>query len=368
MAITGPASQPGRLIGIDALRGVAAVAVCLFHWEHIAFGTANPDQIFRLGLLGVELFFTISGFAILMVAERTRSIRRFAISRAVRLYPAYLASVLLTAVYVLWVGKYGLPAVLVNLTMLQSFVGVPNIANPYWTLAFEIAFYAMAAAVLLCGALRHLEALALAWLAVAVCYRFGVPDAMAFDASRPWHQIGYIAVMPQFAPFFVLGLMTYRLHRGTLGWVGGAAIAAAVAAAAFGRGDFAGVSGPTYAAFAGLAALAVWRAASLGTRALPLRLVAWLGLVSFPLYLVHCTVANLCVTAGERWGLGASAAVGLSIPLALALAAALHHGLEQPCIAAARRAFDGLGEDRSGYGRLGSAWAEPAGSNAAPYP
>ena len=80
---------------------MAAIAICLFHRKFIAFSTAHPDQTFHLGLLGMELFSTISGLAILMMAEWTRSTRRFAISRAVRLYPAYLASVILTAVQVL---------------------------------------------------------------------------------------------------------------------------------------------------------------------------------------------------------------------------------------------------------------------------
>ena len=328
---------PDRLIGVDALRGVAALAVCLYHWEHIAFGTATEGQVFRLGLLGVEMFFVISGFVILRVAERARSIPSFVSARVVRLYPAYLASVALTAAYVLWVGKYDLRAVLVNLTMLQSFLDVPNITNPYWTLAFEITFYGLLAAVLKARALDRIAAVGLAWLAVALAYRLAVPGPLGFDPDRPLAQLGYILVAPQFAPFFVLGLMIHRLRSGRLGWTGGAAIAAALGLTLFGRADFAAVSGPVYAGFAGATAALLWAASRPGLRGRALAPAAWLGVVSYPLYLVHCTVANLCVTAAAMASCPAPLAVLASIPLSIALAAGLHHGLERPITAAWRQ-------------------------------
>ena len=333
----GTAPGDARLVGVDALRGVAAIAVCLFHWERIAFDTATAAQSFRFGLLGVELFFVISGFVILMVAERARSVLSFVVARALRLYPAYLASVALTAVYVLWVGKYDVGAVLVNLTMLQSFVDVPNITNPYWTLAFEISFYGLLTAVLAGRALGRIEQLALAWLVAALVYRLLVPGPLGFDPDRPMAQLGYILVAPQFAPFFVIGLMMYRLRAGQLRRTGALALAAALAVTLFGRADFALVPGPVYGLFACAAAAALWRAAGPVPHWRALAPLAWLGIVSYPLYLVHCTVANLCVTAGERFGLTAPAAVGLSIPLSLGLAALLHYGLERPLASAARR-------------------------------
>ena len=331
--------MPGgaRLVGVDALRGLAAIAVCLFHWEHIAFGTATAEQRYRFALLGVELFFVISGFVILMVAERARSVPSFVIARAMRLYPAYLASVALTAVYVLWVGKYAVGAVLVNLTMLQSFLDVPNITNPYWTLAFEISFYGLLTAVLAGRALGRIERLALAWLAAALAYRFLVPGPLGFDPDRPLAQLGYILVAPQFAPFFIIGLMVYRLRAGQLCRTGAVALAAALVLTLFGRADFALVPGPVYGLLACAAAAALWRASGPLPRWPALAPLAWLGIVSYPLYLVHCTVANLCVTAGERFGLAAPAAVGLSIPLSLGLGALLHYGLERPVASALNR-------------------------------
>ena len=258
----GTAPGGSRLVGVDALRGLAAIAVCLFHWERIAFGTDTAEQRFRLGLLGVELFFVISGFVILMVAERARSVPSFVLARMLRLYPAYLASVALTAVCVLWVGKYDIGAVLVNLTMLQSFVDMPNITNPYWTLAFELSFYGLLTVVLASNALGRIERLALAWLAAALAYRLLVPGPLGFDPDHPLAQLGYILVAPQFAPFFVIGLMVYRLRAGQLRLTGALALAAALALTLFGRADFAQVPGPVYGLFACAATVTLWWASA----------------------------------------------------------------------------------------------------------
>src|SRR5262249_4011150 len=79
------AGRPGRLTyhpALDGLRGVAVLAVLLFHAGHL-----------RGGFLGVDLFFTLSGFLItsLLLAEHSASgrisLRNFWSRRARRLLP-----------------------------------------------------------------------------------------------------------------------------------------------------------------------------------------------------------------------------------------------------------------------------------------
>jgi peptidoglycan/LPS O-acetylase OafA/YrhL len=321
---------PLRAIGVDALRGLAAIAVCFFHWEHFAFGTPNDQQVFRLGLLGVELFFMISGYVILMVAARETNVVRFLVARVVRLYPAYLVSVLITAAYVLYVGKYSLAAVLVNATMLQSFVAVPNITNPYWTLAFEITFYALLGSVLALRRMRSIEWISLACLMVGLAYRFAFPQAMSLDDQRPLEQLGFILVAPQFMPFFVAGMMLFRWRAGTLTRAGATALALALGVTLLGRGDFAQIAGATYfAAACGMAASLAW-ASGWASRHQVLRTAAWLGQISYPLYLVHCTVANLALLAGSATGTPAPVSVAISVLLSVVLSWLIHARLEVP--------------------------------------
>jgi peptidoglycan/LPS O-acetylase OafA/YrhL len=61
-------SSQDRLLALDSLRAVAALAVLLYHYtegyEQIVGPHTSPVPSFALGYLGVELFFVISGFVI----------------------------------------------------------------------------------------------------------------------------------------------------------------------------------------------------------------------------------------------------------------------------------------------------------------
>ncbi|MCX7320498.1 MAG: acyltransferase [Hyphomicrobiales bacterium] len=101
-----------RLTSIDALRGLASLAVVFWHWQHF-FPTAAPTEQFPLfwllwplyqhGWWGVELFFSISGFIFFRlyaepVAHGDVSSLSFAVLRFSRLYPLYFATMVSVAV------------------------------------------------------------------------------------------------------------------------------------------------------------------------------------------------------------------------------------------------------------------------------
>src|SRR4051794_22412281 len=142
----------------------------------LSFDPALPNpfpqasgQYTHLGLLGVELLFMLSGFVILMSAERARSAGSFLLGREARLHPAYLVSVVAAATAVLALdGPSRQLAVraAANLTMLQRFASVGDLVTPYWTLAYELWFYLGVAAIVRLRLLPHVTALCLAWLAV----------------------------------------------------------------------------------------------------------------------------------------------------------------------------------------------------------
>src|SRR3954469_15102112 len=110
--------HPGRLEGLDGLRGIAAASVMVYHytaWYPFLHGF-DLTPAFPYGIFGVELFFVISGFVIFMTLERTRSLGQFAAARFARLYPAFLASML--ASLALTAAPFDLPRLLANLTMM----------------------------------------------------------------------------------------------------------------------------------------------------------------------------------------------------------------------------------------------------------
>ena len=87
---------PARLRELDLLRFVAAMLVMLHHYvgRLAGWGVQNHHNmpglaaVTHFGNLGVDLFFLISGFVILMSAWG-RGVGDFAVSRVVRIFPSY---------------------------------------------------------------------------------------------------------------------------------------------------------------------------------------------------------------------------------------------------------------------------------------
>lgn len=168
-----------RVNEIDLLRFIAALAVVFFHYGFRGYAADGASimpypwlaPVARYGYLGANLFFIISGFVILMTAEHG-NLRRFAVSRIVRLYPAFWACCTLTFALVLLAGAprfHATPAqYLANMTMLNAFMGIDYIDGSYWTLFVELKFYALVAAGLALGQLRRVEMLLLGWLLLSV--------------------------------------------------------------------------------------------------------------------------------------------------------------------------------------------------------
>jgi peptidoglycan/LPS O-acetylase OafA/YrhL len=108
------AFKADRLYSIDALRGVAALAVVVWHWQHFfavsgtwasVWNRANQPfywyikPLYDEGWVAVDLFFAVSGFVFYWlymepVARREISAGKFALQRFSRLYPIYLLTLL----------------------------------------------------------------------------------------------------------------------------------------------------------------------------------------------------------------------------------------------------------------------------------
>ncbi|MET0425528.1 MAG: acyltransferase [Actinoplanes sp.] len=150
-------NQSGRrLAWLDALRGFAALTVVGFHLSPLVLGNERHLAIMRhidFGKYGVLLFFLVSGYVIPMSLERHGSLRRFWIGRLCRIYPAYLAAIVLVAVLVLTgrlVWQAGLrdetvTAVLAHATMMPDLVGLRGVVRVFWTLSYEMTFYLIVA-------------------------------------------------------------------------------------------------------------------------------------------------------------------------------------------------------------------------------
>jgi len=117
----------------------------------------------------------ISGFVILMTAANG-SFLGFAVSRVVRLYPAFWVCCTITFLFTVFLGgeRYSatLGQYLVNMTMLSDFLGVEPIDGVYWSLFVEIRFYILVALVLIIGRIHQVQALLVVWLLASAALEF----------------------------------------------------------------------------------------------------------------------------------------------------------------------------------------------------
>lgn len=122
---------PQRFHTLDALRGVAAVAVMLFH------GGADAPLVTARGYLAADLFFALSGFvlahAYLQKLRDGLSPLAFFRARLIRIYPLFLLGAVIG--YLLWPGS-----LLVLLMIPTPSPGGMLFSNnvPLWSLLFEL--------------------------------------------------------------------------------------------------------------------------------------------------------------------------------------------------------------------------------------
>jgi len=335
----------GRFEEIDVLRGLAAMVVVLSHYStHCVKFFQEAPFGFRLdtiyGFYAVQLFFIISGFVISLTVEKSRDWRDFAFSRLTRLYPAYWAAVtLMVVVHVLvfkdkfWIGGY-----VTNMTMLQEFLGFPNLDNVFWTLTVELAFYAIIGALFAAGLLPRIEVVAAGWLA-AGCIWSLVDQHLGLALPETFARLFILS----HAPFFMAGIVFYRIATRGLTPQRLALILAALAAA----GWIDGLPSPDSPAVAWgdvlhrlvIAAIlfAIFGLAVLGGLRFAIsRATLWLGGISYSLYLSHRNLGHSTMSSLHELGVPVWILFTITLAGALILAAALTYLVERPALKALR--------------------------------
>ena len=314
------------------LRGFAAAAVMLHH-EAQYYDVLYPGRTplpFNLGPghFGVELFFIISGFVILMTTESKKTVRGFVVSRFTRLMPAFVAALLLaTLILSRWpmppLDKPTVPQFVANLTMAPGLFGQNVIDLPYWTLAYELVFYVLMAVALKFRALRFIEALGLLWIAVGWIY-VGTMDVKL-------HHRTSIVLLAYYGDFFLIGMCLYRIFARAARPITWIALFCALGATAVGGGEQAFYTpGYIYLPLAAAFALVVWWATSAQGRWLAWRPLVFLGRISYPLYLVHVVLGFQIIRWGVVHGWTTLQGVAAAVIVSLAAATLMHYLIEQP--------------------------------------
>jgi peptidoglycan/LPS O-acetylase OafA/YrhL len=281
------------------------------------------------GHFGVELFFIISGFVILMTVERKKSVLDFATSRFARLMPAFLAAlVLATLILTAWpmppsLDTPTLRQFLANLTMAPGLFGEPAVDLPYWTLTYELVFYGFMALMLRFGMLRSIEWVGLLGIAVS-CLLLATVDMQAHRRTAMVLLVGY-------SNFFLIGICLYRIYARAARPITYVALACAIAAAARGGGEQAFYApGILYLPLTAAFALIVWLAVSKHGRWLASPPLVFLGRISYPLYLVHVVLGYEIIRFGVQQGWSTIAGVIAAATASVVMAILLHYVVEVP--------------------------------------
>lgn len=322
-----PAS-PRRVQELDALRGVAVLGVVLYHYTtrfNEFFGRIHSLSFsFPYGYLGVQLFFIISGFVILMTLEKTSSIKKFLLHRFSRLYPSYWVAVIITVTLVklfqLSKLDVGWRNAFLNLTMWQTFINVPSVDGVYWSLEVELVFYALISAFFLFVKPNLRELMNWFWLGVIIIWH-------EFLISPLGKGIDALAIIPLFfhySPLFIAGMTFYRiwkegptLERYLI--LGGCLVA--LYFVSFSIEEFVAIM-----IFFGCFLLMINNQLTF----VKMNWLLFLGAISYPLYLIHQNIGYIVIRFLDR--INAPAPLMLIIPtsIVLLLATLIHYFVEVP--------------------------------------
>lgn len=324
----GESSPSPRVVELDALRGLAALAVVAYHYTtHYGnlVGHVQPLPLgFPAGNYGVHLFFLISGFVIFMTLERTRTAMDFVVSRASRLYPAYWVSLAVTAAVVYTIGLPGqrLPVgdLLLDVTMVQQILGGEHLDGSYWTLEVELFFYAQMLFWFVAGQLKRIHWVIGAWLVLSVVH--GQMQQRGVHFSYTVREL----LILRHIPFFALGILFYRLRSDP----GERALNIAMITLSL---VAIGLANPPVFLLVGMVCCAIFALFVGGhLRWLCAGPFAFLGAISYSLYLLHQAIGFALIHFLERSGVSSGGAMLLALGVVLALASSITFLVERPAM------------------------------------
>lgn len=201
----------GRLLEIDFMRFSAAMGVVLYHYtSHKPFvdGIRVPvfplwEPVTRYGYLGVDLFFMISGFVIIL-SSMNRTPFEFVVSRVSRLYPGYWAAIFFTVAVVAILGnrssRISFPELMMNLTMVNDYFNIKDVDGVYWTLHVELKFYFLIFVLILLRQIKNIEKWLVFWVVVVSVYCLnGNPSFLGWFIS------------PSYSSYFIAGATFYLI-------------------------------------------------------------------------------------------------------------------------------------------------------------
>lgn len=217
-------SIPKRFHFLDVLRGLAALTVVCFHWNHFWIGVMGRENIappfwspfykellvfYDYGAFGVDFFFTLSGFVFYWKYSQSISRKeitpgKFFLFRLSRLYPLHILTLVVVAVLqYLYFQRYShyfiyqlndfyhffLNSIFANMSGLEK---GPSFNGPTWSISIEIQLYLIFFCLCFFGAMKKRYMVLIGLLGAYLSF----PPLMLFHGGGLWS-------------FFIGGLVFY---------------------------------------------------------------------------------------------------------------------------------------------------------------
>lgn len=290
---------------LDSLRGVAILCVLFYHgfyWSNGLTGLSGPAKAFvsltRFGWLGINLFFVLSGFLItgILIESQQRAdyYKRFYIRRALRIFPAFYAVLVLLALTPSQSGRF----LVLSFFYLANFAplfAVPMTYAMFWSLAVEEHFYFLWPLIVRQASRAWLLATAIAIVLFvpalrALAFRPNLPEGFAYYT---WFVADGLAI----GAILALTVRAPGFSRRNLAQFSGAAIFFSllllVGGAPWGMLTRQRILGATFMLtatqflFAGLLGAALLAGTSKRRWAVNRPVLQFFGVISYGLYLIH---------------------------------------------------------------------------------
>ena len=353
-------SSRQHLASIQYLRAIAAGMVVYHHARDRlpAFSEALPSPI---GQAGVDLFFVISGFIMVMTTgSRSVSPGTFMLRRVIRIAPTYWIYTTLLALFILaFPSAFKLEVTPAH--YLYSMLFIPHVSPqnqvaplllPGWTLNYEMFFYSAFGVSLFAAAANRVAVVTLMLTGLIVA-------GWLYPPSGPVGLTYTSPLMLEFVFGAVIGHVYSSGHLGRLGAAAGwsmmmAGAAMAVIATAFilpvrplfDFGD-AAIRVATYGVAGALVvtgALAWETSARTTSQSLPQRFLGLVGDASYALYLTHLVSLGLLRSIWLKLDMGTDGwfwtllFVGVGLVTSIAMAVPAYLLLERPLTRFAQKA------------------------------
>jgi peptidoglycan/LPS O-acetylase OafA/YrhL len=320
-----------RLVELDAIRGIAASAVVLFHYF------LRYDQIYGhqdlsvnwsyMGYFGVHLFFMLSGFVIFWTLNRVERPLDFIASRFSRLYPAYWCAIIVTFSIVYIFGLPGreisISSALANGIMIHEYLRIPHVDGAYWTLTVELTFYFWIFLLYLFSCLDKAEEFFSTLILVSTLKFLDIISINQFITS---------ALLLKYAPFFLAGICFYKIVNNCSGIKTNIALAFSLIS------TIVIYSFKLFILFS-LFYLLFFLAVSGRFKILTFRPLVFLGSISYSYYLLHQNIGYVVINKSYELQLHPLIGISFAMAISIALATVLMKFIEKPSLNYIRQAY-----------------------------